>query len=1535
MKLFIQDNEKITTYYLPEEVSEMFLFSYIGKMNKQENHISVESSNNNWFLKSNGSVDVLDDSNIVLPSLILENYKRYKLRVISEEEPVYLYSLPSKDANSKEISLLDISNIIKIKEIKIGNNNKCEIYYNNSLLEKKDIKIIFENDFWYIVASENSEVYLNKTRIYKCKLSLGDVIFIYGLSIIWMGSFFRINNPFNSVIINGLNNYISPDYGVNTNFVEYKANSNDFINEREYFFHTPTLRPVLEKENVKIDAPPQSPLQEDLPFLLSLGSSLTMASSSFITGFSVYNSLTAGEKTLYQCLPQIIMFFSMIVGSLFMPRIISLYQKHKRKQKERKRQRKYKEYLEKKEEKIKAIMERQSVILTENNPSIIDCNKIISTDNRRDIWSREITDKDFLNVRLGLGETEALIDISAPEEHFTLDEDNLMEEVYKIVNKSRMLNNVPVVVNLVEKRIAAIIMSCNFSNAYLNAILLQLITHQSGADLKIVVFTDEDGNRKWNYLRSLSHCWSDDKTIRFFATNTEEYNEVDIYLSNEFKKRKEALKSSKSDENEDFDNSMGYKNFSPYYLIINDNYKKTKNLSIIQSVINVNENNGFSMLICDKTLLNVPKKIQSFIQITDIDGCISDREVQSTTQHKFIPEYSYDIDMNFLAEKISNIPIMGKDAASTLPTMLSFLEMYNVSKIEQLNIQNRWKENNPTINLATPVGVHTNGDIFKLDLHEKYHGPHGLIAGSTGSGKSEFIITFLLSMAINYHPYEVQFVLIDYKGGGLAGAFENKESGVKIPHLAGTITNLDKSEINRTLVSIQSELKRRQRIFNEVKDSLGESTMDIYKYQRYFREGAIEEPVSHLFIVSDEFAELKSQQPEFMDELISTARIGRSLGVHLILATQKPSGVVNDQIWSNAKFKVCLKVQDRSDSMEMLKKPDAASIKETGRFYLQVGYDDYFDVGQSAWAGAKYIPSDTVKKKIDDSIVFINNIGAILKSINNTVKTEKNIEEKGDQLTNIVKYLYDIGVKQNIKTKQMWLENIPSEIFLNALEKKYGYKTNPYQINPVIGEYDNPEGQSQGLLTLDLTNVGNVLIYGMGGVGKANLLITLITSICLRHKPEEVNLYIFDYGAETLKIFSKFPHVGSVVTVDSEELLFDTLIFVEKEIEYRKDLFVDYGGTYTNYNNESGKKLPLIIVIINNYEVFVETNSRLSDQLMVLIRDGAKIGIVFIITTASNNAVRNNSLQLFMYKLSLQQSDPSNYRLLLNSKKGLEPKKTFGRGIIANDDGGYEFQTAFICNRKKINATIRQLITTLNQAFPEGVKKIKSMPNIITFDTLKDEITNLTKVPIGYTQIGKDVFYYDFYSKVNTLIISKKLSITSYFVQSFPQVLSKVVNKLIVIDAKNMLEDISINNMIVINNNYEDNLNKIAAELFRQDNQLRVLLIVGLASLINSLSKESYEKLKLILAKLFENKYSRSIIIDDISEIEKIIIEPWVSRVFDFNNGIWLGPECNLQTVIKFKNVSSDIKKANFAYMGVACLNNQPILIKTIAVEEE
>lgn len=210
---------------------------------------------------------------------------------------------------------------------------------------------------------------------------------------------------------------------------------------------------------------------------------------------------------------------------------------------------------------------------------------------------------------------------------------------------------------------------------------------------------------------------------------------------------------------------------------------------------------------------------------------------------------------------------------------------------------------------------------------------------------------------LNYHPDEVAFILIDYKGGGMANLFGGT------PHVAGVITNISESgrgeekssaasvnQTQRALLSLKSEIKRRQKIFSE----FGVNHID--QYSKLYRAGHGSGALPHLIIISDEFAELKKEQPEFIKELVSTARVGRSLGIHLILATQKPSGVVDDEIWSNARFKLCLKVQDRQDSMEMLKRPEAADLTRIGRGYLQIGNDELFELFQSGYSGAEYQP---------------------------------------------------------------------------------------------------------------------------------------------------------------------------------------------------------------------------------------------------------------------------------------------------------------------------------------------------------------------------------------------------------------------------------------------------------------------------------------------------------------------------------------------------------------------------------------------------
>lgn len=1524
MIIYILDKNKIVKFKLPQKLEELFVISYYPEGSTEKVLINIEQVNNDLIVKSNGSVNIIENN--IWSNKKLEEYTIISAQVAETKENIFLYYKPLV-----ETSFLNIP--LSKEKILIGSSDECDIIYKKNKTLDIHAEIIKNDNTYFIQSMNGTFIYLNKRRISGEKLKLGDSIFINGLMITFMGSFLRINNPKNEVLSRDKITRFDVPTRDNTKFIPISESEINLklYEDSEYFFHTPYLKNVINTEEIQIDQPPAPQTIEDVPLLLSIGSSLTMASYSIISGYNIIVNLINKTKTVIELLPQILTCLAMIIGSIIVPRLLKAYQKKRKKQREALRQKKFTDYLNKKAEDIKLILINQSQAMKLNYLSTKECYiKIISKN--KNLWQREIGDSDFLTIRLGIGSVDAKLKINAPEQHFTLDDDNLRDKVYNLVENSKKLNDVPIIFSLLDKNISAIINNRGIDYTFLKNLLIQIISYHSSGDLKIVFFVQESKEEYWEYVKYLPHIWNDEKTVRFFASNTDDMKIISSYLEEEYKNRISKKDTNSKDDNPESNSNYKYKNFSPYYLIISDNCKMIKDLPIISNILNRNDNIGFSILFADSTLKNLPNECSSFIVIDNNSGQIMEKNVEEQKQIKFKLEENINYDMEPVSQILSNIPILSSDGKSELPTSISFLEMYNVGRIEHLNILNRWENNNPVISLRAPVGVHANKDIFDLDLHEKYHGPHGLIAGSTGSGKSEFIITFILSLAINYHPYEVQFVLIDYKGGGLAGAFENRDTGIRIPHLIGTITNLDTSEMNRTLVSIQSELKRRQEKFNKIRDMLGESTIDIYKYQKLYREGTIKEPIAHLFIICDEFAELKKQQPEFMSELISIARIGRSLGIHLILATQKPSGIVNDQIWSNSKFKICLKVQDRSDSMEVLKKPDAASIKEVGRFILQVGYDEYFDIGQSGWAGARYNPTDVVVKKIDDSISFINNVGYVTNSINTEIKeTTSNVT--GDQLTNITKYIISLSEKNNIKTTKLWLDSIPEVILLNDIIKKYNYKSQPYIINPIIGEYDVPSSQYQGALTLNLTNEGNTLIYGRTGSGKENLISTIVYSTCLTHGPNEINFYICDFGTESLKMLRRLPQVGDILLIDDLEKIIKLFNKISSEIERRKELFSDYSGSYVEYIRNNEKKEPLITVIINNYEAFIESYGNISEQIYPFIRDGNKYGIVFIISSTSISAVRNRIVQNFNNKITLRLPNDTDYRAILNSPRGLYPSDKFGRGLIAMNKTAYEFQTALISEKENINTTIKEVGNRMSEYYKqERAPKIPVLPKIVTTDMIFNETEGLTGIPLGIEKETLETYIWDFLLNPVTLISAIDIEKHIYFANALLKELVMTKNvKIKIIDVIEYFKSI-YSGVFYYQDNFDEALKLIYNELQIENNNDHntIYIITGIGKLKEKLNEEG----KAYYSKIFNNlnKYqkSRFIFIDNYDNYRNIQIEEWYRTHVDNTFGIWLGEDVSIQSIINIKNIDLNDKKLNFPYIAFAVYKGRYMILKYV-----
>lgn len=1543
MRVTIIKKDKIESQVLPAFVYGNYWIEDKDKNGNKRNLVNIDAVSGRWQIKSNYEVKIKLNGK-EQENAVLTDYCFYTLDVVDENEITILYCSPVYDQSCQKVM------INRNTDVTFGNDGNNNITFKSLNINPKQLKLSLSNTgSWSLEnLNQNRIVFVNNYAFTGGKLNQGDVIFVMGLKIIIVGDNIIINNPNKLVTIN-------PPLSVISNYAKYEEMPRievdkdeieiSLYNHKDFFFRAPRFVSANEDLEVRVDAPPIEPEPQEQPLLLTVGPMLTMALTSMVTGINSLTGVINGTKQLKDTWTQLLISVVMLCSTLLWPTISRRWQKKKQKEQNLLRRTKYTEYINQRKQVVLTKMATQKQIMVENILPPTQVMNIIKYRDRK-LWERKLEHNDFLRLRLGIGDVASPVHISLPEEGaFTMSEDNLSDLFKKLGEDTKELKNVPISVSLTEKIVSAVIGNNNLTQKFANWLILQAITYHSYEDLKIVLFTTQDKEKEWEYLKEVPHCWSNNRDVRFFCTNPDDITQISKFVSQYFEYRKYPTgDTSKA-------STIDYKSVSPYFLIITDNFNGVKNSKIILDILSQDETNyGFSLLIIKDRLLGLPNECTTFINIDKTECGIIENELSKEKQNSFISDEIGDINLKEYANKLMNIPIEFANEIYTMPKTVTFLEMYGCGKVEQLNPLARWKKNDPIQSLQAPVGIDENGDIFKLDLHEKFHGPHGLIAGMTGSGKSEFIITYILSMAINYNPDEVTFVLIDYKGGGLTNAFENRKTGLKLPHLAGTITNLDENSINRALASIESELKRRQGIFNKSSEMLGESTIDIYKYQKLYREGRVKEPVPHLFIISDEFAELKVEQPDFMAQLISAARIGRALGVHLILATQKPAGIVNDQIWSNSKFRVCLKVQDATDSRDVIKRPDAADLVDVGRFFLQVGYNEFFAMGQSAWSGAPYQNTDKLKKKFDSAIDFITNIGYRFKSVDKELKDKKKLNY-GDELSNIVKYLNDLALKNNIFCRKLWLDPLPSEIFVKKLERKYDWKKEKYIINPIIGEYDNPEKQVQGLLTMPLTKEGNALIYGSPGSGKENMLCTLIYSLIINYNTNQLNIYALDFGSETLKVFENAPQVGDIIlSVEKEktENLFKMLFL---KIEERKKKFSEYGGDYVTYCKESGELLPVIILMVNGYDSFMEVYPEQENTILQYAREGFKYGLMLVMSTSGISSIRYKLDQNFGQKFVLQLNQENDYRSLISGVGKLLPSKIKGRGLIKLDDV-YEFQSAYPLESSDMFGDIKKVCNLLCNKIKNKAEKIKILPDVVSYNFISDAISTVDKVPIGVGKFDLKVESFDFKSDVINLISS----VDELNFKKFIKPLCKAINNtrntnLIVVDTQKIINPIDLPNSNYFNKDFDDCVNKlhdyckqltVFVEKYMYNEESinackdTVCVFVGFFEFFSKISDESGKKMSEIFSLSNKAKEKITFVIVDVSpNIKKFEFENWYRQSINQLNGIWIGSGLLDQYVIKVNKIERYMKEEISPNYGFVIKKGRPALVKLLNTEGE
>ena len=1186
--------------------------------------------------------------------------------------------------NKKYDTEIDISGF---EHISIGGGNGANIAISDPIIGSDYLTIKKSND--RIILFDNNAkygIYVNGSRINKQKeikdfdfFSIANYSFYYKNGKLYTE--LKDNIKCNSLTTRKLDlqttHFEYPDFIRNTR-VEY------CIPESEIEIKQPLPKPQKSKKNLVFSL---------IPSIVMLG--LMVVMRGIIGG--------GGTFVIYSVC-------SMGIG-IVMSVVTYFYDGKEYKKEAEKREKEYREYVSKKEQEVISARENELRIRNQIYESLSNSiNEVLNYGKR--IFEKSSRDKDYLDIYLGTGTVEANVPVKYTKQDFIDTDDAISQLPATIEEKYHYIENAPIISRFNSSNGVGIVGNKSVLYDILKNITLDLAIRHFYREVKMYYMFNEFDFKIMQWVKWLRHVYNDEIGIRNFMCDDESRK---ILLENLYAVLSAREASKKENESLVFDTN--------YVIFVLDSSTIRKHP--VSRYIEECNKYGFTFVFFEEYEEFIPKGCTEIIRLNNdhASGVIlesANGDLQTTFTYTQVPNSQAET----VALKLGSVSVEEVSLESELTKSISMYEMLDIFSVEDLDLKERWNTSQVFKSMAAPLGVKTKNELVYLDISDKSnaHGPHGLVAGTTGSGKSEILQTYVLSMATLYHPYDVGFVIIDFKGGGMANQFKD------LPHIMGAITNIDGREINRSLLSIKAELVKRQSYFAEA------GVNHINDYIKLFKKNAVKQPLPHLIIIVDEFAELKAEFPDFMKELISTARIGRTLGVHLILATQKPAGVVDAQIWSNSKFKLCLKVQTKEDSNEVIKTPLAAEIVEPGRAYFQVGNNEIFELFQSAYSGVKVADDGDDKTRVF-SIYALNNWGK--KTLIYTNKKKSASEDAKNQLQTIVDYVNAYCRTSNItQLNGICLPSLPDVVKKDALAEFN--KSSSQNIVVPVGFYDDPERQDQGNYCLDLSE-NNTFIIGSAMTGKTTLLQTILLQLMNYYTPAEVNVYIIDCGNMTLKSFESSNIVGGVAFPAEEDEIINLFKMLFRIINERKKVLSEKGlGTHNAYIEAGYTDMPQVILMIDNMAAFREYYDNLSDDFLALSREGTSLGISIIATATQTNAMNYKALSNYGTRIALVCNDTNEYMNLFDRCR-LEPKDTAGRGLCVIDKRILEFQTALCVEGDKEYIRIDNIKKAINDANANyaGLKAvpIPTVPNIVKKSVVFAEnpmlYTQPYQIPIG------------------------------------------------------------------------------------------------------------------------------------------------------------------------------------------------------------
>lgn len=1071
---------------------------------------------------------------------------------------------------------------------------------------------------------------------------------------------------------------------------------------------SPRLAVALHREEIALEKPPQAGGPPQINWL----SVLAMPAISIVLMLVLVLALGMSPIML-------IMSGVMSAASAVIAIITYRKQKNRHGKTENVIREKYQQYLSEVECRLKEAHARQKTVLEQSNPSPAECCRIAQEREPR-LWERRPEDDDFLTVRLGVGEIDAEVTAAFQRPQVIIREDVLEGAASNLAEKSRRIPNAPILCSLKSSRHVGIVGSSDAAIRLAGNMLVELAAMHACDELKIVVLTSEQDLPWWSWMRWLPHCAENGEDQRYLFASQEEAEEPIRALE-------EIVKRRKQEEKERYEPAGSAA--VPHYLFVVDDLRWT-NTPLICSLLQSQETLGCSVIYIQEQRNLLPKECGRIIDVRDGRGESYDRRDSAQRVSFVMDGFSFAQSEQF-ARSLASLT-MGSGGTAGIPRSVTFLEGCGAETPEALDIPRRWSQAIPFQSLSVPIAVGTNKEVFCFDIHEKQHGVNGVVAGMPGSGKTEMVQSWLLSMAVNFSPQDVSFVLIDFKGSGMIAPFRN------LPHLAGSISNLD-TNIDRNLIAIRSEVQRREALLDRYSDQNIKNVNDLNKN---YCKGLVPEKLPILLIVIDEYAEFKKVFPDFGAEIDSLTSKGRALGMFVILMTQKPAGVVSAKSEDNLKFRWCLRVANYSASREMLGRPDAARITIPGRAYVKVGEDDVYEQVQAFWSGAPYDPGRRERKRDADVISLVAPDGRMTPC--EEIRTGKTGEEQGLEIDVVVRWITEYCRRRGIPSAQrIWTDRLPDQLYLeDILSECFGENGWPEKTHRAVpvGIADDPAHQRQYPLLLDPAKDGHTVIYGVPAAGKTTMLKTFVMSAAMSRRPDEAWVYIMDFGGWNLSVLKELPHVGALANDNEPERIEKMAVLLQELLKERKELFSSAGvGSLSGYRDATGQTIPEIFLVLDNFGPVLKRYPALEPFFIEFTGSGTNYGMYLVATATAYNNVPYKIAQNIKNPVALQMIDKSDYTYLVGKVNSALPA-VIGRGFVKGTPP-LEFQAALPArgqNDKSISDRIRHLAAEMNQCWRgASPRKLPVMPETIPYGSVHTPkpclgLSVTTVVPLCY-----------------------------------------------------------------------------------------------------------------------------------------------------------------------------------------------------------